>query len=139
MRLKERGARILGPYSWPYGVDTVESKTKLLNWAERFDLRLSSSNCKGLHWLRIGRCTIPSCGAELVPNWMNHRTNWNYKSKPAVITTHTYVLNDDDLRKLAELSREFEVLIHGESWYGFGSFAVEVWDKAVYQEVLGSQ
>lgn len=131
-QLDGRGkARGVTPGRWPYGPNLdVPTRERMLDWAERHDLRLSTRGRRCLHWLRKGRCAVAECLDDFLHrDWMDHVTTWTRHGRPAVLVAQPYHLRDDDAADLADLDDDpaLHVQVSDESWYGHGTWFVGVW------------
>lgn len=123
-------------WAWPYGPNiNVSMRLALLDWAEPQDLRRARSRgCP--HWPRNGRC-CSAWSACVGGYWTDHVTTWTQADgEPAVFLAQPYVLMDDDIAALRALDADpglsVEVKAEG-GWYGFGTWAVEVWRASSWQ------
>lgn len=122
--------------TWPYGPNiSVESRGRMLDWAEAYGLRLAHPSHTCLRWLRKGRCMVAVCDSyRSHPSWWDHLTTWNRDGKSAVLVSQPYGLTDDDRADLARLDAEpgIHVEIRPDSWYGLGTTFVGVWHAGVH-------
>ncbi|MEV4542275.1 hypothetical protein [Micromonospora echinaurantiaca] len=125
---------VLNGEDWPYGPNIdVESRGRLLDWAEHHQLRLARTQCQGLHWLARGRCGVRVCNR--LGHWMDHVTRWNRFGEPALILAQPYRLHGDDMVELGQLAADgLHVWVHTHGWYGWGTVAVEVWDRQAWEQ-----
>ncbi|GGM27890.1 hypothetical protein GCM10011608_10900 [Micromonospora sonchi] len=127
---------VLAGQGWPYGPNIdVESRLRLLDWADANGLRLANTRCQGLHWLTRGRCAVRICNR--LGHWMDHVTRWNWGGRPALILAQPYHLTGDCEAQLGQLAADgLRVSVGDDGWYGWGTVAVEVWDADVYRRHL---
>ena len=122
------------PDAWPYGAGIdVRSRQRLLDWAENYGLRRSTSNCQALHWLQTGRCGVRLCNR--LGSWMDHVTKWSRNGKPALILAQPYGLRAAKLRPLLD-DDSLHMLVHAQGWYGCGTVAIEIWRKDAHDEMI---
>ncbi len=58
----------------------------------------------------------PGWNAQL-PSFSDHTSLWLKDGKPHVWVTQPYDLNNEDIRELAGMAREYEITISGASWH----------------------
>lgn len=104
-------------------------------WAEHLNLTESGTRCRGLHWLKTGRCHASSCQPL---GFMDHTTQWNRDGRPALVLTQPYptVGLEDALAEL-RADPELRVVVQDPSpWYGNGTVGVLIWRADAYRIAL---
>ena len=121
---------------WPYGANVdMESRERLVGWAETLGLVLARPSHKCLTWVREGRCRARICGLHGGP-W-DHISCWKYDGKPALLLAQPYGVDGSDIPELAPLIADphISISIVGDNWYGHGTVGVEVWNRSVRRQV----
>jgi hypothetical protein len=144
--LTARG-RKLGIEEWPYGIDSLTAREKMIEWAERHDLRYAETigrQCP--HWLirnnsrNVAR-RFSKRGSFLHDNTdhsecsklyhLDHVTAWLHNGKPEVVVSQPYNLEAYHLANLGALEQlDLKVMVHGRGWYGHGTVCVEIWSTS---------
>lgn len=127
---------------WPYGQNIdVETRARMLAWAEAHQLRLGNPGHRCLRWLRKGRCggivRGDLCREVEGYRWMDHVTCWIRARKPAVLVSQPYGLGDISRSQLAELDADpaLQVEISTDAWYGHGTTFVGVWRAEAFWDL----
>jgi hypothetical protein len=109
----------------------------LLEWAERYDLRLARGRQRHYRLLRFGMCChgSPVCG--VCRPWLDHVSYWNRRGKTALVLAQPYHLSATGPADLARLAQqpELHVALPGTGWYGSGTTAIEIWSRAVWEQL----
>lgn len=122
--------------SWLYGTGTepqyAEATDKLLSWSEDRMLTYNGPKCVG--WLLAG--WRHHCESECLTGprpWMDHPTWWRGDDDARVLLSNPYSVSPQDiieLKALQELGVEVTVKQPDESWYGRGTYQIELWVTA---------
>jgi hypothetical protein len=128
--LEERAAKlgVLNGQGWPYGPNIdVDSRQRLLDWAEHHGLKMAKTRCQGMHWLEKGRCGVTLCNR--LGLWMDHVTRWSRDGQPALIVAQPYGLHGKHVAEVGQLAARdgLHVSVDARGWYGWGTLAIEVW------------
>lgn len=134
--VRKRGGEVL----WPYGPNVdVGARQRMVEWAEKKQLRIAYPSYKCIHWLKKGRCGRRLCRwpDQNLSHWWDHATAWTYKGKPAVIVSQPYQLGKDGQQELAKLAEDPDlyVEVQPESWYGHGTIFIGIYRRD-YLEAL---
>ncbi|MEY9969603.1 pimeloyl-ACP methyl ester carboxylesterase [Streptacidiphilus sp. MAP12-16] len=139
--------RVEGGINWPYGMN-VEPKTLedqadlkarqrvLVNWAERYGLKTSTSGCCPYWLLRdTSRKCTPDIGCQGTgidskdAHWSDHSVYWLKDGRPSVISTAPYRVTKAMKDRLAfwEATEPVLQVALGTGWYGHGTTQIIMW------------
>lgn len=134
--LDKRAKKFLPNGHWPYGPNIdAQARINLTEWVEPLGLKLSTTRCQGLHWLRKGTCTKPAyCNRH---SWMDHTTHWSLSGKPALTLTQPYMTAEQQRKAMGDVvdDPEFRVEIK-PGWYGYGTIGAFVWRADVHEKLF---
>lgn len=113
------------------GLATVAQRT-IVEWAERYGLRASSSGCcpRWLQRYASRRCAQRTCACSGPDHgWLDHSVFWLKDREPAVITSAPYHILPEDKELISGwLNGEIPLrAAFGVGWYGFGAHQVVMW------------
>ena len=140
-KAQEMGRYVLAkPDHWPYGANIdVHSRLQMLEWAARFRLRLYDGSHICLRWLNLGYCRKGwRCDGNLYhatgmpSHWVDHVTAWKTRDgKPAVIVSQPYYPTAEDKMDVRAICavRELVPVITDDSWYGYSTTQIELWNS----------
>jgi hypothetical protein len=140
-RRRAAGRGIRSANDWPYGPRAyLRMQVALLEWAERYDLRLAHGRERHYRLLRFRTCCHRSPVCPVCRPWLDHVSYWNRRGKTALVLAQPYHLSPTGLADLARLAQrpELYVALPGPGWYGCGTTAIEVWSREVWEQ-LGDQ
>lgn len=131
--LDHRRAKI-APEGWPYGPNIdVQARVNLIEWADPLGVKLSSTRCQELHWLRTGRCQHADCRPL---RWMDHTTRWSLNGKPALLLTQPYGDLEGHREAMGNILEDDELHVETKpSWYGHGTTGIFVWRVDAWREL----
>ncbi|MFJ9553197.1 hypothetical protein ACIRPH_05245 [Nocardiopsis sp. NPDC101807] len=134
--VEERSKKFLPNGRWPYGPDgAAQARTDLTEWVEPLGLKLSTTRCNSLHWLRKGMCSNPPyCTPH---GWMDHTTQWHLNGAPALVLTQPYRTAEEQREAMGDLVDDPELRVEIKpGWYGHGTIGAFVWRADVHEKLF---